>query len=405
MSKHSIILFITKRLVFSSRNKGIVKVISLISLVGVAVGSFALVLVLSVFNGFTDVAKTMFEKTSPPLLIEQTKGNIIDIKTISFNTTSHDDYYILPIVKTTAMVSVGEQRSIVTLMGIDEKYFLFNALDSCIVNGKHIFDIKDSLFCLMGVNQATMLGLNKGAEKMNIALKLTVPATKYKNAMVIEDKLSSINVFYQASFQSHSELDEGFVFTSIDKARELLDMEENTCNSIYIIPKNKLRTDKIKADLENQLGREYSIKTILEQQAVYFRIVKSEKLAVYIILAFIIFIATINIVSSIIILYIQKDKMNKILCAVGMQMRDLRNIYFLYGMFINVLGSLLGIALGLLLCFLQQQFGLIKLAQDAFVVDAFPIKILVKDIVAVFILVISIGSLSIWAITSRIRGF
>jgi ABC-type lipoprotein release transport system permease subunit len=180
-------------------------------------------------------------------------------------------------------------------------------------------------------------------------------------------------------------------------------MKESEVNNFYIIPEDKKQTDKIAAQLRNILGKDYSVKNVLQQQSVYFRIVKSEKLAVYIILSLIIFIATINIVSTIIILNIQKYKMNNILRAIGTTVKDLRKIYFGYGMMINILGCLFGIILGIILCIVQQQFGIIKLANNSFVVDAFPVKILFKDIIIVLIIVLLIGGLSVRMITSRLK--
>ncbi|MBR1774534.1 MAG: ABC transporter permease [Bacteroidales bacterium] len=401
--------FIVKRLILSRRNKGIVHIISLISLIGVAVGAFALVVVLSVFNGFTDVAKTMLEKTSPPLLIERSGGYItqqtIDNLKAKTNNSSvlNDGYSLIPVIKTTAMVTFSDNRSIVTLFGIDSSFFLYNPLDTCIVSGKNIFNVKDSLFCLMGINQASFIGLNRGAEKMNIPVKLTVPNATNEDAMVMEDKLSTVSVYYQACYQTHSDLDEGNVFISIDKMRQLLDIAPDVCSQVYVAVKNPSDIPKIQTFLQDNLPNDYSVKTVLQQEPLYFRIVSSEKLAVYIILSFIIFIAAINIVSTIIILHIQKEKMNKILRTMGMQQKDLRRIYFYYGLTLNIAGCLLGIALGLALCLLQQRFGLVKLAEDAFVVDAFPVQIMIKDVLAVIILVVVIGSLAISAVTSRIK--
>lgn len=401
--------FIVKRLILSRRNKGIVHIISLISLIGVAVGAFALVIVLSVFNGFTDVAKTMLEKTSPPLLIERSGGYItqqtIDNLKAKTNNSSvlNDGYSLIPVIKTTAMVTFSDNRSIVTLFGIDSSFFLYNPLDTCIVSGKNIFNVKDSLFCLMGINQASFIGLNRGAEKMNIPVKLTVPNATNEDAMVMEDKLSTVSVYYQACYQTHSDLDEGNVFISIDKMRQLLDIAPDVCSQVYVAVKNPSDIPKIQTFLQDNLPNDYSVKTVLQQEPLYFRIVSSEKLAVYIILSFIIFIAAINIVSTIIILHIQKEKMNKILRTMGMQQKGLRRIYFYYGLTLNIAGCLLGIALGLALCLLQQRFGLVKLAEDAFVVDAFPVQIMIKDVLAVIILVVVIGSLAISAVTSRIK--
>ncbi len=422
--------FINRKLIFSKQNRGIVHIIALISLIGIAVGSFALVVVLSVFNGFTSVAQTMLQTSCPPLLVEPTAGKVLDISSIE-NKLKSSDFEVVPVVSSTAMVSVGQERSIVTLFGIDDRYFLYNNLDSFIVNGKGVFDIKDSLFCFMGINEAAYLGLNRGAEKMNIPVKITVPSLSSEDAIVIEDKLTSISVFYQASYQTHSDLDEGLVFIPLSKAQELLSLSNNQYSSLYILPKAKKKTSfannkimlntnptalqsasvvshteiaKIQEELQKSLGNSYSVKDILQQEPVYFRIVKSEKVAVYIILAFIIFIASINIISSIIIFNIQKQKMNKIFRTMGMRLSDLRRIYFLYGMTINVLGCVSGIVIGLVLCFIQQSFGLISLAKDAFVVEAFPVKVFFSDIALVFVTVVVIGALSIYAVTSRIKA-
>ena len=401
--RSKVLLFITKRLVFSRQNKGIVHIISLISLISIAIGSFAMVVVLSVFNGFTNVAQTMLEKSCPSLLVEPAKGKLLSENTISTSTQQEMNFLSVPVIKTTALISFGPNRHIANIVGIDQKYFAFLNLDTAIVSGKEVFDINDSLFSLMGINLSSMIGLGERAERMNLPIKITVPNASSNDAMVLEDKLKTISLIYQGSFQTHSDLDDNTVFVSLSKARELLLMPASTCNYLYIIPKNKKDTDKIKTKLENTLTDKYHVKNILEQESLYFRIVKTEKLAVYIILSFIIFIASINIISAIIILYIQKQKMNKILRTLGVRVKDLKRIYFTYGVFINLLGVLVGICLGLIVCLLQERFGIIKLAQDSFVVDAFPIKIMFRDILSVFLVVLLIGSLSIHAITTRIK--
>ncbi len=398
-----VLLFITKRLVFSKQNKGIVHIISLISLISIAIGTFAMVVVLSVFNGFTNVAQTMLERTSPSLLIEPTKGKLLPTNIIDSVTEKQMDFLSIPVIKTTALVSFGPNRHIANIIGIDQRYFAFLDLDTAIVSGKEVFDIKDSLFALTGINISSMIGLGDRAELMNLPIKITVPNTSSKDAMVLEDKLKTILITYQGSFQTHTDLDENTVFISLNKAREILNMPSSTCNYLYIIPNNKSNIDNIQNKLQNKFKDRYNVKNILEQEPLYFRIVKTEKLAVYIILSFIIFIASINIISAIIILYIQKEKMNKILRTLGVRIKDLKKIYFTYGFFINLLGCCCGICLGIIVCLLQQHFGIIKLAQNAFVVDAFPIKIMFRDILSIFLVVLLIGSLSIHAITTRIK--
>lgn len=401
--KTSNLFFIVRRLSFSKRNKGIVHIISLISLIGIAVGTFALIVVLSVFNGFTSVAEKMLEKENPPILISPLQGNsfqytkdLADIKKMK------DVKTVVPVVKQTVLISVHDNQSIVQMIGTDKSYFLYNALDTCIVNGVQTFAGLEEDECVMGMGVALDMGLTKGAEKMGIPVNISVPQNN-QDALVPEDMLRTETLFYSASYVTRSELDEGYIFVPIDKARNLLDYSEKDVSELYVVPKDLSKTQSLIKSLKEKIGDKYSVKSLLEQQPVYFRIAKSEKMAVYVILSLIIFIATINIVSTLIILYIQKKKMNYIFSAIGMLEKDLRKIYFNYGMMLNVIGCLIGLVVGVLFCVLQQRFGFIKLAQDSFVVDAFPIKILLWDIIRVVLIVLIIGALSVRIVSKKIK--
>lgn len=397
--------FIVKKLVFSRKNRGIVHIISIISLVGIMVVSCALVLVLSVFNGFTSVAEDMLSKKCPPILINAKQGTTIDYNTIEILNSLEEIQRNIPIIKQTAMVVCMNEKIICDIVGIDSSYFLYNRLDTCIVNGKENMKAPiyiDSNFCLMGIGSALNCGLNKGAEKMFLPVKITVPNTKNKDAVFLEDKLNSETVIYTACFQTHSDLDDNTVFISIEKARKLLNMPKNTCSFVYVIPKTK-DINALCSRIKKNLGSRFEVKNILEQEPVYFRIVKSEKLAIYVILAFIIFIATINIISSIIILYIEKEKMNMIFRIIGVEMKDLRKVYFFYGLNLNIIGCLAGVILAVVLCLLQQHFGFITLAKDSYVVDAYPVRIFALDIIKVIIIVLCIGTLSIKLVTQSIK--
>mgnify|MGYP004447208347 FL=1 len=396
------LLFIVRRLNFSRKNKGIVRIISLISLVGIAVVSLALVVILSVFNGFTSVAEKMLEKENPPILISANEGKTFDISVEKKLKSIADIGTIIPVVRQTVMISVGEYQSIVEMVGTNNNYFKFNPLDTSIVNGKSNFYGLEDDESLLGVNLAMDMGLNKGAEKMNIPIKITVPQNN-DEAVIPEDLLKTEIVRYSACYATHSALDNDYIFVPISKARDILDYKETKVTNLYVVPKKVSQTKQIIKDIKKELGNKFSVKSLLEQQAIYFRIAKSEKIAVYIILSLIIFIATINIISTLIILYIQKNKMNYIFRAIGMTKKDIRKIYFNYGMMLNIVGCCIGVVLGVVFCILQEQFGLIKLAEGDFVVDAFSIKIMLWDIIRVVLIVLIIGMLSVKLVSSRIK--
>lgn len=396
--------FIVRRLCFSKKNKGIVHVISLISLIGIAVGSFALIVVVSVFNGFTTVAKDMLEKNNPPILISAKEGKVIDYKATVAKINKTDNIKtIIPVVQETAMITNGENQSIVTMVGIEDSYFKYNHLDTSLVNGKNSFKTIGDGNIIMGLNLAMSMGLSKGSEEMNVPIKITIPNKDNEDAIVVEDMFKSIMLSYVGCFATHSDIDDGYIFIPINRARELLSYSPNQVTSIYVLPKDKSKIDNLEKDLKQTLNNKVKVENILEQQPIYFRIVKSEKMAVYVILSLIIFIATINVISSIIILYIQKQKMNYILRAIGTTKKEIKKLYFYYGLTLNIIGCLIGVIVGVAFCLIQQKFGIIKLQQDSFVVDSFPIKIFFTDIIRVLLIVLIIGALSISMVVKKIK--
>ncbi|MBR1770271.1 MAG: ABC transporter permease [Bacteroidales bacterium] len=408
MNKRTL-LFIVSRLCFSKRNKGIVHIISLISLIGISVGSLALVIVLSVFNGFASVAGQMLAKENPPLLISAKEGKTFDEREVRNlllkDGNKENTLTLVPAVEQTAMISFGDNHRIVKIIGTTDDYFKYNALDASLVFGKENFGGLEYNSCLVGIGLAMDLGLNRGAEKMNLPLTITVPRADVQEAVLAEDMLFAAKVTYSACFRTQSDLDNGYVLLNIDKARELLGYGAHEVTSLYDIPKPEADKEEYTMQRKTLLSGVKNIKAedLTEQQPLYFRIVKSEKFAVYVILSFIIFIATINILSSLIILYIQKQRMNSILRACGLMKKDLKKIYFFYGMTINVAGCLSGIVLGLIFCFLQQNFGLIRLNEENFVVNAFPVKILAGDIIRIILIVSLIGLFTIRIISSRLK--
>lgn len=404
------LFFIVNRLCFSKKNRGIVHTISLISLIGIAVGCLALLVVLSVFNGFTSVAEIMMEKENPPLLIQASRGKTFqEDKVANILKNSHtqkNNLALVPIVEQTAMLSFGPNQRIVKLIGTTDEYFKYNAInDSLLITNRAKSFSLDTDICILGVGLAFDMGLHSGAEKMGLTLKITIPQTDNQEATVLEDMLQYCAVRYGGCFQTSSDLDNGYVFINIDKARELLGYASNEVTALYDIPKPNVDKQNYVQSRKKILEKTDNIeaKTLLEQQALYFRIAKSEKFAVYLILSFILFIATINILSSLIILYIQKQRMNYILRALGCTKKDLQRIYFYYGMTINIVGCVVGVILGLVICFLQQNFGIVKLSGNNFVVDAFPVKVLFWDIIRIVLIVILIGTITIRIVSKRLK--
>ncbi len=189
----------------------------------------------------------------------------------------------------------------------------------------------------------------------------------------------------------------------LDFARQILDYSNNEVSAVLLRAKNERDIPKLKAQIQDMLGKDFSVKDILEQDPIYNKVVKAERFGVYVILAFIIFIATFNVMGSLSLLIMDKKKDILILHSMGATLSSIRWIYFLNGLILSLIGATIGLIIGLAICLLQQHFGVIKMGNGEFVVDAFPVQIKIMDIFYVFLLVLSIGALSIALMVSRIK--
>ncbi|MDR1847485.1 MAG: FtsX-like permease family protein [Bacteroidales bacterium] len=377
-------LFIAWRYVFSKKKLGVIHIISLISIVGIAIASMALTVVLSVFNGFTDVATDMLKRSNPSLIVEATKGKTINLSDISYTQIAalKGIKKITPVIEESALLSFGEQQAIVKIRTSDS---IHNQ-------------------CFIGEYLAHSLGLqNKYAER-GIRLKLTLPKRENSvNALIPDDNFNQESINFAGTFLSRSRLDENYVLIPENTARNLLDYDSNTCTSLFVYPEKASDLPKVQNQIANIVKGKCEVKNLLEQEPIYYRVVKAEKFGVYIILAFIVFIATFNIIGSLALLIMDKRKDIKILCSMGMSRSKVRRIYFYNGLLYSIFGAVSGIFVGTVLCLLQQTFGFIKMGGNGFIIDAFPVKIYAGDLLNVLLLVTLIGIISISIMVRRIK--
>jgi lipoprotein-releasing system permease protein len=377
-------LFVAWRYVFSKKKLGIIHIISLISLIGIAIATMALIVVLSVFNGFTKVATDMLNRSNPPIIIEAKTGKTININQIDYKKISQlkEIGNISPVITESALLSCGESQSIVKIRTCDT--------------------IKNN--CLLGEYLASSMGLRKEFATRGISIKLTIPKRETNSSSIIPQESFNTEILsFGGIISTQSKLDESFVLVPLNVARQLLDYEKHEFSSIFISPKRVKDLPKLQSEITKIVGDNYTVKNIFEQEPIYYKIVKAEKLGVYLILAFIIFIATFNIVGSLSLLILDKRKDINILHSMGMSLNKVRMIYFFNGLILSIFGALIGIVVGFAICFIQSQFGLIRMGADNFIVESFPIQIKAFDVLNVFLLVVLMGSLSIGVMVRRIK--
>ncbi len=398
-------LFVALRYFFSKKDWGVVHVISLISLIGIGVASMALLIVLSVFNGFTGVAERMLSFSNPEIMVESQKGKTLSLEEVDISKIRAVEQvkYCAPVVRESVLMSIGESQAIVEMTGVENGYERLGGLDTVMRDCEFGVGSLEEPNAILGYALALQVGLGKGAEKMGLGLQFCSPKSQVRNAIVPEDNLNIASAMYSGSFMTRGDMDADVAFVPLRFAQELLEYDSSAVTSLDIALHKSSQVEKAKKELAKILPEGVSVKDRFEQDPLYFKIVKAERLAVYLILSFIIFIASFNVMGAISLLAMIKQNDIRILSSMGAAQRSVRGIFFNVGMVMSAMGALSGILLGCLFCFVQQTFGIIKIGSEGFVVDSFPVELKLLDIVSVFLLVMLIASICVWVMTKRIK--
>lgn len=398
-------LFIAKRYFFSKKSQRAINIVSLISMLGVMVGTGALVVVLSVFNGFESLVVSLYNSFDPEFKITAAAGksfvpdqDFIDkakkIKGVSAVSLALEE---------NALVKYHDKQYIATIKGVDENFSNVSGLDTMMAdaiskdrNDKPLFLLSsgDTDFAVVGGGIAYNLQLNIG----DPFSQLDVYAPRKNAGSLIHPEEAFNRKFISPSgvFAIQQEFDNKYIIVPIRFAREMLE-EETHVTSIEVALADGADAGAVKTALTDLAGSRYDVRSRFEQHALLFRIMKSERWAVFLILAFILIIATFNVVGSLTMLIIEKQKDIAVFFSMGADAVLIRKIFFAEGLIITFIGAGLGLVIGGVICFLQQHFGLIQLGNSgSFVVDAYPVEMKVYDFISVFITVFLIGSIAAW---------
>lgn len=392
------------RYLFSKKDLKVINIISLISLIGVGVVTMALLIVLSVFNGFTCLASDMLSYSNPDLIILPSKGKVIDVEQIDVKQIESLSQLqaCTPVVKESVLISFENAQSIVDMYGVEEEFFRISNIDTTMQIGNTSLYTKEKANCILGYSLMLQMSLYQGAEKMNIPIQFCIPKKNPTNIIVPEDNLNIDKALFSASFLTKSDIDNNVAIVPLSFAQNLMELSSNQVSSLNIKLKDLKKTKQVKAEIEKLIPENYVVKDRLEQDPVYYKVVKAEKLAVYIILGFIIFIASFNIMGALSLLIMTKKKDIMILRTMGATKRDIRKIFFTTGVMMSVIGMLCGLILGIIFCLLQQHFGIIKMGAS-YIVESFPIKIYFTDIVAILLMVVTISCLCTGLMSRKIK--
>ena len=392
------------RYFFSKKELKVINIISLISLIGVGVVTMALLIVLSVFNGFTSLASDMLSYSNPDLIIEPNKGKVINLEEIKTKQIESIKQVqaITPVIKESVLISFENTQSIVDMYGVEDEFFKISNIDTTMQIGNTSLYTNGKPNCILGYSLMLRMSLYQGAEKHNIPIQFCIPKKNPTTVIVPEDNLNISKALFSGSFMTRSEIDDNVAIVPLSFAQNLLELLPNQASSLNIKLKDSEKTEKVRSEIEKIIPKTYVVKNRLEQDPVYYKVVKAEKLAVYIILGFIIFIASLNIMGALSLLIMIKKKDIMILRTMGATKKDVRSIFFINGVMMSVIGMICGLILGIIFCLLQQHFGIIKMG-SSYIIDSFPIKIYITDILAIFSMVVIISCLCTAIMSRKIK--
>ena len=388
-------LFIANRYLLAKKSHNLINIITWISILGISVGSFALIVVLSAFNGLEMVISSMSNRLTPDLQISAVKGKTIDLTAFPLGQLEgiQGVEYVIPTITEDALFRANDKQHIGQVKGVGIEYQEIRRVNE-IVFGDNGFQLSDGEydFAVPGAGVAWYLGIN--AYNPYAMVRVYVPKRGNASLMSLENSFNSDVLTVRSVFSTEQELDEKMVLVPFDWLSELLEYENKASNvEVFMDPNADVK--KVQHDVKTVIGEDYNVKNQQEQQETLYRIMHSEKWAVYVILTFILILATFNVVGSLSMLMIEKRKDTEILKSIGADNRLIQRIFMNEGLLISVAGGLIGLLLGIILVLLQQRFGFVKFGGGGnYVVDAYPVLLKIKDVMLIFATIIIVGCTS-----------
>lgn len=391
--------YIARRYLFSKKSHNAINVISAISVCGVALATLALVCTLSVFNGFQDLVTTFFTAFDPQLKITAVRGKVFDgqDKRVLQLKKMPDVEVYSESLEDNVMVQYQGRQAMAVVKGVEDNFDQLTPIDS-ILFGRGDLLLHDEVvdYAIPGIQLLSTLGsgirfldpLEIYAPRRGAKVNMANPSTAF-----LTGNLFSSGLVFAVNQEKY---DASYILTSIDFARRLFQYTTEV-SAINLKLKAGADTDAVKKHIQDLLGDDFLVQDRYEQQADTYRIMEIEKLISYLFLTFILMIACFNVIGSLSMLIIDKRDDVVTLRNLGASDRQIVRIFLFEGRMISFFGAFAGVVLGLLLCWLQQEYGLIALGSSgSFVVDAYPVSVHASDVLLIFITVLLIGFLSVW---------
>jgi lipoprotein-releasing system permease protein len=388
-------LYIAKRYLIAKKSRNVINIISSVSVAGVAVGTMALIIILSVFNGLEKLVTTIFNTFDPDMKIMAAEGKTFTADTAKLRLLSRINgvsCYSLTLEEN-ALLKYEEKQIIATIKGVDDNYVMVSNIDSAMWEGKFMLKSDNGrLWAVPGVGIAQYLGIRISFVN---PIFIYVPRRTTETDNDPEKAFSRKFIFPAGIFQVEQSYDTKYMYIPLDFARELIE-KPGESSSIEIKLEGGANANAVQREIAKLYGKSYIVQNRFQQQELFYKVMQAERLAIFFILTLILIIASFNIIGSLTMLIIEKERDIEILKSLGADNNLIRKIFILEGWMISVTGAVAGLVLGFTVCWIQQRYGIIKLNSDSLIMKSYPIVLKLKDFIIVPVTVLLIGYWAAW---------
>lgn len=390
----NISLFIAKRYLISKKSHNAINIITFISVAGVCIGTMALVIVLSAFNGISDLVFGLYNTFDPDIKISAVEGKtfMIDPESVEKIKKLNGVAYFTEILQENALLKSGDKQVIATIKGVSDDFMKMTRMDTVTREGEFLLNQDSVDYAVLGYGIARKLDISI-TDFMN-PLEIYIPKRGNQAVLNPEDAFTIRSVEVSGIFSLNDDFDYRYCIIPLSLARKLL-TRTNELSAIEIGLSKENDNNATKNEIKKIIGEDFSVKTRYEQNEVLFKTINSEKWWTFLILAFILIIATFNVIGSLTMLIIEKKKDIQVLTYLGADKNLIRKIFMREGLIITITGAVSGLLLGLFVCWMQMEFKLVPFS-EGFVVSHYPVKIEPIDLVFIFGTVMLIGLFAAW---------
>ena len=395
--------FIAGRYLFARKSHNVINVISAISVVGMAIGTAALTIILSIYNGFDSLVRDMMGNLEPDILITPSKGKVFvpEGECYDWIYAQESVASMCTVLQEQVFISYDGHQGVAIAKGMDAIAQEESPIRENIRDGKFEFRHGDIPEGVVGVGLAYKMGINP---KFLAPIQLYYPSrTRKLSPSSPSSSIEYINIWPSGLFSINSEIDNSYILLDIDKMRELLEYSGEEVSAVEIRMKEGCEARELKRVMDGiseRLGEDFTVSDRFRQNESLYKMMKYEKASIYLILIFVILIIGLNIHASLSMLIIEKREDISTLRAMGAGEKLIRRVFVLEGWFISLLGLAIGLLMGLAFCLLQQRFGLISMPGN-FVIQAYPVVLKASDLLITALSVAILGYL-IAAFTERL---